>query len=187
MPRRNRILLTVLMALAAMFLGVAPAGAAPLADATSPAVSSPDAAYFATRAFTAAVPTIIGAAIVGHVLAAAPGAWKPKPAKISYQWYHAGKAIPKATGVKYKLTTADLGKRITVRATVSKPGFKTAAKMSKPTLKVVRAPTAKPKPPVNAYYGNCAAARAAGVAPIYRGQPGYRAGLDRDNDGIACE
>ncbi|WP_216638603.1 excalibur calcium-binding domain-containing protein [Mycobacterium colombiense] len=24
-------------------------------------------------------------------------------------------------------------------------------------------------------------------APIYRGQPGYRSGLDRDNDGIACE
>ncbi len=37
------------------------------------------------------------------------------------------------------------------------------------------------------YYPNCAAARAAGAAPIYRGQPGYRAGLDADNDGIACE
>jgi hypothetical protein len=37
------------------------------------------------------------------------------------------------------------------------------------------------------YYPSCAAARAAGVAPIYRGQPGYRAGLDADNNGIACE
>jgi Excalibur calcium-binding domain len=37
------------------------------------------------------------------------------------------------------------------------------------------------------YYQNCAAARAAGVAPINAGQPGYRAGLDRDNDGVACE
>lgn len=37
------------------------------------------------------------------------------------------------------------------------------------------------------YYPNCAAARAAGVAPIYRGQPGYGAHLDRDNDGKACE
>lgn len=37
------------------------------------------------------------------------------------------------------------------------------------------------------YYQNCAAARAAGAAPIRRGEPGYRAGLDRDNDGIACE
>ena len=38
-----------------------------------------------------------------------------------------------------------------------------------------------------AYYANCAAARAAGAAPLRRGDPGYRAGLDRDSDGIACE
>lgn len=36
-------------------------------------------------------------------------------------------------------------------------------------------------------YRNCAAARAAGAAPIYRGQPGYGAHLDRDGDGVACE
>ncbi|MBM1169919.1 excalibur calcium-binding domain-containing protein [Microvirga arabica] len=36
-------------------------------------------------------------------------------------------------------------------------------------------------------YRNCAAARAAGAAPLYRGQPGYAPHLDRDNDGIACE
>jgi hypothetical protein len=41
--------------------------------------------------------------------------------------------------------------------------------------------------PTEVYYKNCDAARAAGAAPIYRGQPGYRAALDRDNDGIACE
>jgi hypothetical protein len=38
-----------------------------------------------------------------------------------------------------------------------------------------------------AYYPNCAAARAAGAAPIRLGDPGYRAGLDRDGDGVACE
>jgi hypothetical protein len=37
------------------------------------------------------------------------------------------------------------------------------------------------------YYENCTAARAAGDTPIYRGEPGYRSALDRDNDGIACE
>lgn len=41
--------------------------------------------------------------------------------------------------------------------------------------------------PVTTYYPNCAAARAAGVAPIYEGQPGYGTHLDRDRDGIACE
>ena len=34
---------------------------------------------------------------------------------------------------------------------------------------------------------NCAAARAAGAAPVYRGSPGYGRHLDRDNDGVGCE
>lgn len=36
-------------------------------------------------------------------------------------------------------------------------------------------------------YRNCSAARAAGAAPVYRGDPGYGAHLDRDNDGVGCE
>jgi hypothetical protein len=36
-------------------------------------------------------------------------------------------------------------------------------------------------------FANCAAARAAGAAPVRRGDPGYGAHLDRDNDGIGCE
>lgn len=37
------------------------------------------------------------------------------------------------------------------------------------------------------YYKNCQAARNAGAAPLYRGNPGYRSELDRDGDGVACE
>jgi hypothetical protein len=37
------------------------------------------------------------------------------------------------------------------------------------------------------YFKNCAAARAAGGAPLYRGQPEYRDSMDGDQDGIACE
>lgn len=36
-------------------------------------------------------------------------------------------------------------------------------------------------------FPNCAAARAAGVAPVRRGDPGYGRHLDRDNDGVGCE
>ncbi|MDY3665427.1 excalibur calcium-binding domain-containing protein [Schaalia hyovaginalis] len=39
----------------------------------------------------------------------------------------------------------------------------------------------------SAYYPNCSAARAAGVTPLYAGDPGYSRKLDRDGDGIACE
>ncbi len=44
-----------------------------------------------------------------------------------------------------------------------------------------------PAPAPDAYYANCAEARAAGAAPIAAGEPGYRSGLDRDDDGIACD
>lgn len=37
------------------------------------------------------------------------------------------------------------------------------------------------------YYPDCRYAEAAGVAPLHRGEPGYRAKLDADGDGIACE
>jgi len=36
-------------------------------------------------------------------------------------------------------------------------------------------------------FRNCAAARAAGAAPVYRGQPGFGPHLDADGDGIGCE
>ena len=36
-------------------------------------------------------------------------------------------------------------------------------------------------------FRNCAAARAAGAAPVRRGDPGYGSHLDRDNDGVGCE
>ncbi len=52
------------------------------------------------------------------------------------------------------------------------------------------APAQEPAPAPqqqDVYYQNCTAARAAGAAPIYQGQPGYRSQLDRDHDGVACE
>ena len=39
----------------------------------------------------------------------------------------------------------------------------------------------------DAYYANCTAARAAGAAPVRRGDPGYARHLDRDGDGVGCE
>jgi hypothetical protein len=46
-------------------------------------------------------------------------------------------------------------------------------------------PPSQPTQPV--YYPNCTAVKAAGKAPLYRGQPGYSSDLDRDGDGVACE
>lgn len=77
-----------------------------------------------------------------------------------------------------------------------------------PAPRVAPAPPVKPEPPVApaprvaptpvpetqagesssaVYYKNCTAARAAGAAPIHKGEPGYRSALDRDGDGTACD
>lgn len=37
------------------------------------------------------------------------------------------------------------------------------------------------------YYRNCNDVRAAGLAPLRRGHPGYRSEMDGDNHGVACE
>ncbi|WP_167150375.1 excalibur calcium-binding domain-containing protein [Actinomyces sp. ZJ308] len=52
----------------------------------------------------------------------------------------------------------------------------------------VQEPAPAPEPaPKKEYYANCKEARAAGAAPMYQGDPGYRPELDRDKDGIACD
>lgn len=74
----------------------------------------------------------------------------------------------------------------------SRPIVPVAAEDSAP-YNVVRAPYGRASAPQatqsqrSVYYSGCREARAAGAAPIYRGQPGYRPGMDGDNDGIACE
>jgi hypothetical protein len=49
------------------------------------------------------------------------------------------------------------------------------------------APAAKPKQRNERAFRNCSEARAAGAAPVRRGDPGYGPHLDRDNDGVGCE
>ncbi|WP_448140240.1 thermonuclease family protein [Sphingopyxis fribergensis] len=56
----------------------------------------------------------------------------------------------------------------------------------KPQSSTVSRPVGRPAVS-NAYYRNCRAAWAAGAAPLYRGQPGYRPEMDGDGDGVACE
>jgi hypothetical protein len=64
-------------------------------------------------------------------------------------------------------------------------GSATAAPSRRATMEVVSAPREEAEAGV--VFGNCAQARAAGAAPLSRGQPGYSPRLDRDGDGVACE
>lgn len=49
------------------------------------------------------------------------------------------------------------------------------------------APAPAAPAPAAVYFGSCAEAKAAGAAPLFAGQAGYRPALDRDKDGVACE
>ena len=74
-------------------------------------------------------------------------------------------------------------------------GHKASADADRPASSTQQPPqhaTSKPaQSPGNGgaevYYENCDAVRAAGAAPIHRGDPGYGSHLDRDGDGSACE
>ena len=41
--------------------------------------------------------------------------------------------------------------------------------------------------PSGGIFANCTEARAAGAAPVRRGDPGFGQHLDRDGDGVGCE
>lgn len=56
----------------------------------------------------------------------------------------------------------------------------TAPKTTPPT------PSLTPTPAI-VVYNSCAEVRAAGKAPLHRGDPGYSPALDRNGDGVACE
>ncbi len=62
-----------------------------------------------------------------------------------------------------------------------------AQPVAPPPAQPAPAPAAAVPAPAAVAYANCAAVRAAGAAPLRRGQPGYSSKLDRDGDGVACE
>ncbi|MFJ2741630.1 excalibur calcium-binding domain-containing protein [Streptomyces sp. NPDC087440] len=83
-----------------------------------------------------------------------------------------------------------------VRITMNTPGPATSAKKSRGTTDAAGAPKKTKSSTAESTgtgtgtgftYKNCAAVRAAGAAPIRKGQPGFGAHLDRDGDGVACE
>lgn len=106
--------------------------------------------------------------------------------------------IPESSGSAAPTPTTDPSASPTAATTTGPPpaGATTTTPPTPPTTRTTTTtrPPAPPTtrtttttPPSSVYYANCDAVRAAGKAPLYRGQPGYRAGLDRDNDGVACE
>lgn len=81
-------------------------------------------------------PKISGKKTVGKKLKVRAGSWSEPGVKRSYRWLRNGKAIKGATSKTYKLRSADKGKRISVRETVRKSGYKSISITSAKTVKV---------------------------------------------------
>lgn len=98
-----------------------------------------------------------------------------------------------AVHAAYHLAVTAAEKSALARLLGSCTGAAQAPPAAVPSPSPAAAPPAPPPPPATTsaaggvYYANCAAVRAAGKAPLHRGDPGYRSALDRDGDGIACE
>ena len=68
------------------------------------------------------VPTVSGTAKTGSTLTAVPGVWDAG-VSFTYQWLRGGAAISGANKASYKLSSADKGKKISVKVTGLKDGF----------------------------------------------------------------
>ncbi|WP_084534560.1 excalibur calcium-binding domain-containing protein [Nocardia yamanashiensis] len=108
-----------------------------------------------------------------------------------------------ANPITAPITTAKTTTTVAIPSTVAAPPEAPATEQAAPApatqapaatapVVVPTAPAVAPAPQTTARQGSvsyksCADAKAAGAAPLRRGDPGYSSNLDRDGDGIACE
>ena len=85
-------------------------------------------------------PRVKGKAKVGKKVSVTAGTWSPRPTKLTYRWYRGAKAIKGKAGAKrtLKVTRADRGKRLRVKVTVKRSGYKAKSVWSTRTAKVKR-------------------------------------------------
>ncbi|TFB73191.1 DUF1524 domain-containing protein [Cryobacterium glaciale] len=86
-----------------------------------------------------------------------------------------------------RILTACPDERATASAFAPEPVVVAPAPVVVAPVPVVVEPAPVEPAPASASYENCTAARAAGAAPVYRGDPGYGDHLDGDNDGVGCQ
>lgn len=99
------------------------------------------------RPLVAPRPTIAGTPTVGQKLTARPGTWTAG-ARLTYQWYIDGVAVPRATGAVFAIPSAAARKTITVVVRGTRAGYATIAQRSRPTA-AIRGVLAAPTPRIS--------------------------------------
>jgi hypothetical protein len=86
---------------------------------------------------SATTPVVTGSIKAGMALSAAAVA-TPRASKIAFQWYRGTKRIGGATRSQYTTTSADVGKRLKVRATYLRSGYGSVTQYSAATATIER-------------------------------------------------
>lgn len=81
-------------------------------------------------------PKVQGKAVVGGTLTGTPGTWDKRGITFTYQWLRDGEPVADATRKTLRLTPADIGHRMSVRVTASRPGAFPGEAVSAQTAKV---------------------------------------------------
>lgn len=116
-------------------------------DFTSVTKSSAPIAVVLSEFTLAPVPVISGTAMEAQTLTSTAGTWD-SGTTLSYQWKADGMAISGATGSTFKLTSAQVGKAITLTITGSKPGFRSTERTSAPVTVLSNALVLTPTPTI---------------------------------------
>ena len=159
---------------------VAAHGSAPVTPETPPTTKPPEAAEEPARLW----PKVAIAAALMLLIAAIGTVYSTQRDDRDATTVSAPKKHSAPVTTTTERTTATTGPTTTTTTTTT-----TTLPSPPPTeAPTVAAPVPLAAPaPAATYYANCDAVRAAGAAPIYRGQPGYAPHLDRDGDGVGCE
>ncbi|HTW16771.1 MAG TPA: family 78 glycoside hydrolase catalytic domain [Nocardioides sp.] len=83
-------------------------------------------------------PQVTGAVRYGSTLRATSGSWNTKGLTFAYQWLRNGAAIDGARAATYRVSAADIGRRLSVRVTASKAGKAPGTSTSAPTAPVAK-------------------------------------------------
>ncbi len=130
---------------------------------TTASLTSTNSAKVVAGSFVSQVPTITGTPTFGSTLKASVAAWSPV-ANLDWQWLRNGADITGATGTNYTLTTADIGKVISVRVVGSLNGYLDTAETSSATEAV--APATFTGPTQATVSGDLAVGRTLSVDPV---------------------
>ena len=98
-------------------------GADGLMEKVVPTLTSVDPlAYDGEQPESVRAPKVRGKAAVGGTLTGTPGTWDKDDVTFTYQWLRDGEPVAGATRQTLRVTTADVGHRLSVRVTAARPG-----------------------------------------------------------------